>query len=219
MEKMATTARKQSATASRRRLSADDRRRVLVEATISVLAEHGPGDASLRLVCKKAGVSPGLVSHFFDGWNDLLRAAYQFLADRYLDLMTAAVTAQDITPTRRIAAVLETYFSDAWVSEETGNAYVSLWALSRASTDLRSPMTVHYGEMCTLLAHAIHEVDRTEMPWDDAMDRADAFLIFLNGVWMEMILNPDNLHRDRAMSLGRQWVGAFLGITDWEDEG
>jgi len=196
-------------------MNADDRRRSLIDATIDVLGESGAADASLRLVCKKAGVSPGLISHFFDGWHDLLTEAYLSLAGRYHASLAEAISAPGQTAEEKIKTVVDTYFSDAWLTEGTGNAYVSLWSLSRSMTGLQDPMTSHNDEMTRILCTAIQEY-RPSLTQSDAEDLGEAFLLFLNGVWMEMILNPTNITQERALALGYQWLERFL---DYGGEG
>src|SRR3546814_19656933 len=64
------------------RESADARRADLIEATAAVLAEHGLAGTNVRAICARAGVSPGLLRHYFCGIDDLVAATYQATSDR-----------------------------------------------------------------------------------------------------------------------------------------
>ena len=52
----------------------DGRRRQLIGATIDTLAEVGFGATTLALIGQRAGVSAGLISHYFDDKDGLLEA-------------------------------------------------------------------------------------------------------------------------------------------------
>ncbi|GAA2760730.1 TetR family transcriptional regulator [Actinopolymorpha rutila] len=56
----------------RRRLSEDTRRGQIVQATVEVVAERGYGNASLAAIAEQAGVSKGLVSHYFTDRDTLM---------------------------------------------------------------------------------------------------------------------------------------------------
>src|SRR6202165_2143557 len=60
---------------------AEEARRVqLVEVTIDSLAEVGYVGTTLAEIAGRAGVSPGLVAHYFDDKDGLLDAAFRSLA-------------------------------------------------------------------------------------------------------------------------------------------
>lgn len=56
----------------RRRLSADERREQLMAAAVAVIAEHGFRAASADAIVARAGVSKGLLWHYFADVDDLL---------------------------------------------------------------------------------------------------------------------------------------------------
>jgi AcrR family transcriptional regulator len=59
--------------AARQRLSEEERRAQILRATIQVVARHGFEAASTSLIAEQAGVSKGLIWHYFDDKTDLLR--------------------------------------------------------------------------------------------------------------------------------------------------
>ena len=59
----------------RRRLSEAERRDQILRATVEVVARYGYDGASLARVAEQAGVSKGLVSHYFGSKDDLMAEA------------------------------------------------------------------------------------------------------------------------------------------------
>lgn len=64
----------------RRRLGEDERRAQIIQATIDVVATGGYEHASLARIAERAGVSKGLVSHYFEDKDDLLAQAVEVAA-------------------------------------------------------------------------------------------------------------------------------------------
>lgn len=73
----------------RQRLSADARRGQLVAATLQVLAEHGYAGATADAIARTAGVSKGLLWHYFDDLDDL----FEVTALRTLQTLSRAAGA------------------------------------------------------------------------------------------------------------------------------
>src|ERR1044072_8667415 len=75
------------------RAEPDARRQSLIEAAARVLAERGAAGASVRVICAEAGVSPGLLRHYFDGIDALIAETYAWTdakVGRWLDEAVAA---------------------------------------------------------------------------------------------------------------------------------
>src|SRR5271163_4124518 len=82
----------------------DTRRRQLVEVTIDSLAELGYVGTTLAQIAIRAGVSTGLVAHYFGDKDGLLDAAFRSLATRVGNQVRARLR-QISTPRARIQAV------------------------------------------------------------------------------------------------------------------
>src|SRR3546814_19729591 len=92
------------------RESADARRADLIEATAAVLAEHGLAGTNVRAICARAGVSPGLLRHYFGGIDDLVAATYQATSDRMDAIFADAVDGAGPDPRARLHAYLPPSF-------------------------------------------------------------------------------------------------------------
>ena len=65
-----------------RRESEESRRDALISAALELLAEGGPQAATIRAIAERAGVTPGLIRHYFSTKDELTRTAYGYLMDR-----------------------------------------------------------------------------------------------------------------------------------------
>jgi AcrR family transcriptional regulator len=78
----------------RQRLSAAERREQIVRAATEVIAATGYANATLTAIAEAAGIAKGLIWHYFDDRDDLMRHAVAHLAGR---LREALVTDLDVT--------------------------------------------------------------------------------------------------------------------------
>ena len=66
------------------------RRQDLIEATLDCVAERGLAGATVRAIALRAGVTAGLIRHYFPGKEDLLQAAYATIVGRMTEQAKAA---------------------------------------------------------------------------------------------------------------------------------
>ena len=109
--------------ASRSRKS---RRSQLIEVTIDSLAELGYVGTTLAQIAGRAGVSPGLVAHYFGDKDGLLEAAFRSLARRVGDQVRARLR-QISTPRGRIQAIIDANLAPEEFDQRTGSAWLAFW--------------------------------------------------------------------------------------------
>lgn len=59
------------------------RRKLLIDATLQVIAERGLGGATMKNIAEQAGISPRLVAYYYPDLDGLVEAAHQAATDRY----------------------------------------------------------------------------------------------------------------------------------------
>ncbi len=76
------------------------RRQQLIEATLQAVDQVGMGDASIALIARLAGVSNGIISHYFQDKNGLIAATAQYLMTVLSENVTARRQALEDTSPR-----------------------------------------------------------------------------------------------------------------------
>ena len=100
------------------------RRRQLVEVTIDSLAELGYVGTTLAQIAARAGVSPGLVAHYFGDKDGLLEAAFRSLARRVGEHVRSRLRRVS-TPRGRIQAVIDANLAPEEFDQRTGSAWLA----------------------------------------------------------------------------------------------
>jgi AcrR family transcriptional regulator len=116
------------------RLQTDERRRQLLEAGARVFTEHSYDDASMAEVARAAGISKGLLYHYFPSKRDLFVATLEAAAAELREI-TRPDPALPIP--EQLAGALDAYLR--WI-EEHADSYVKLLESATGSDDVRSYM-------------------------------------------------------------------------------
>ena len=105
---------------TRRRLKVDERRAQLLELGLTLFADRPYEDISIEEIAAAAGISKGLLYHYFGGKRELYLAGMRLAGERLI----AALEAIEVDdPDERIVAGLNAYLD--YVEERAG-AYTSL---------------------------------------------------------------------------------------------
>jgi TetR/AcrR family transcriptional repressor of bet genes len=200
-----------TAVPGRSRLPHDARRRLIIETTLSCLARHGAEGTSLRLVCREMKVAPSLVTHFFAGWHDLLTATYGLLAERFITQL-APILARDFPTARaRMDAVIRYYLGIDGAGANTMGANIAFWQLSRSVIDLKTAFGRFLADRQCMLRDVLAGL-AVESGANIALDDMTACLILMmDGLWLEMSLNPGGIAEQRALQMCWAWIDAVIG--------
>lgn len=199
----------------RQRLPHDARRRLIIETTLASLARRGADGTSLRLVCRDMGVAPSLVTHFFSGWHDVLVAAYDLLTEGFMARLTPILAQEYPTARARMVAVIGCYLAlDGDGGGDASNnvgANIAFWQLSRTVIELQAAFARFLQDRQRVLRGALAEVAAESGRHIDLDDMTACFILMMDGIWLEMSLNPDSISAPRAHKMCWAWIDAVVG--------
>ncbi len=162
----------------------DTRRRQLVEVTIDSLAELGYVGTTLAQIAARAGVSPGLVAHYFGDKDGLLDAAFRALARRVGNQVRARLR-QVSTPRGRIQAVIDANLAPEEFEQRTGTAWLAFWGQVLQVTSLKRVQSVYQQRTLSNLRSSLKKL----VPPDEARRLASMIAAMIDGVWLRAALS------------------------------
>src|SRR5580692_7766929 len=180
----------------------DTRRRQLVEVTIDSLAELGYVGTTLAQIAVRAGVSPGLVAHYFGDKDGLLDAAFRSLARRVGDQVRARLR-QVSTPRARIQAVIDANLAPEEFEQRTGTAWLAFWGQVLQVPSLKRVQSVYQRRTLSNLRSSLKRL----MPPEDAQHLAAMIAAMIDGVWLRAALSG---WREADSESARAMLTAFV---------
>jgi betaine-aldehyde dehydrogenase len=156
----------------------------LVEVTIDSLAELGYVGTTLAQIALRAGVSTGLVAHYFGDKDGLLDAAFRSLATRVGNQVRARLR-QVGTPRGRIQAVIDANLAPEEFEQRTGTAWLAFWGQVLHVESLKRVQSVYQRRMLSNLRSSLKKL----VPADEAQRLAAMIAAMIDGVWLRAALS------------------------------
>ena len=182
------------------------RRRKLIEATAQCLAELGHAGTSVRAVAAKANVSPGLVAHHFEGIDELIVATYDHVGRQVAVTLSEAIDAAPSEPEAKLRAFIEASFKPPVLDRDLLAIWLSFWSLVRRDPGVRKVHKKVYADYRRRLEGLIAEIAGARRFKIDAHLAALGFTAMLDGLWLELCLDPTTFSREDALRIAHAWV-------------
>lgn len=194
-----------------RRESEDKRRQALILAALALASEGGARAATVRAIAERAGVTAGLIRHYFQTKENLIAESYKHLMSTMIDDSLAVLTYAPKDPAARLAAFIGATLKPPVVDRD---AIVRWAAFIQETRDNPVMLDIHrqtylaYRDQVQALIAALPG-DRSP---DDLRQLAIAANAVIDGLWVEGSTLPDHFARGELARIGLRAVGAMLGV-------
>lgn len=201
-----------------RREPPDARREELIAATLACLKKFGHEGVSVRRISAEAGVTMGLITHHFHGIDALLASAYESLAQQLLSRSRDPALALSDEPLASLHAFFAASFEPEALDPALFRTWLVFWSLVPHSPQLRAVRERAYGETRATLETLLSRLKRR--PGVRAFKVGSAAIglsALMDGLWVELSLNPASFAPSEAVSHCDDWVhglaaGAFPAL-------
>lgn len=194
------------------REAADFRRQAMIEATAACLAEKGLSGASVRSICARAGVSPGLLRHYFPGIDALIAETYRATSARLSAAVHAAVAAAGEDKRTQLNAYVTANFRPPVADPTLFATWIAFWSLMKADAQIAAIHRQSYGAFRKDLEGLLSDCG---MPADTAGVAAIALTALIDGLWLELSIDSSTFTSDQASAIAIRWIDMLLERPDF----
>lgn len=180
------------------------RRQQLIDATIATIEAHGFAETTIARISRRAGLSPGIISHYFGGKNALLAATMRWLLSDLRDA-TIARQRQAQGPVERIEAILAANFASPQFTPRVCTAWLSFYAQVPHEPELARLHRVYMRRLHSNLRHAFEAL----LAADAAARAAEGMAALIDGLWVQAALSRE-APRERARALADDYLQMML---------
>lgn len=194
-----------------RRQTPDQRRQALMEATLRCLAEHGAEKTSIRTICREAGVSVGLINHYYSGKEALIADVYEQIAKGLQAGLQEEMEQVGGSARERLSAFFRASFSPMNLDAGLLRVWLSFWSMTHQSEAIAAVHDRTYGAYLQTLQTLVSELAR-EQPARDLDVRLVAIGLsgMLDGLWLEWCLNPRTFTPEEGIRLCEACLDGLL---------
>ena len=186
------------------------RRRQLIEATLQCLAEFGHAGTSVRAVCARAGVSPGLVTHHFEGIDDLIATAYAHVGGLVAATLDTAMTEAGSDPLARLRAFIDASFRAPVLDSDLLSVWLAFWGLVRRDAEIRKIHAAIYGDYRRALETLVGDITKAHDLDLDIRLTVLGFTAMMDGLWLELCLDPSSFTSEEALRIAHGWIDTLI---------
>ena len=190
------------------------RRKQLVEAAIAAIHAHGFANATVARIAAQAGISAGMVHHYFKDKDELLFATMRhLLAELRADAVARLAGIND--PRQRIRAIIDACFGDAQFDEQVFSAWLALYGNARQSPRLMNILSLYHRRLRSSLLHDLRRIASEA----DALHLAEGIAAMIDGLWLRYALTGKPANPETPRALTRDYLAAALACTSNIDQG
>jgi TetR/AcrR family transcriptional repressor of bet genes len=194
-----------------------ERRQELIEATLDTIAELGLRGATVRQIAIRAGVTAGLVRHYFASKDQMVEEAYRSV------LATFAAKASDVSgdPGTRLKRFITLNLTAPVANDRSLSLWASFISQVRLDPELAAIHREGYlgfrNDLQGLIGDFLRSEDR---PSEEADCRRHAIAIngMIDGLWLEGCLAGELFEEAELVAIALSSIEALLGLPLGSDE-
>ena len=193
-----------------RRESPESRREELIAATLTCLKKFGHEGASVRRISAAAGVTMGLITHHFRSIDTLVAAAYEALAMDLLGSSRTIALQEEHEPLKCLHGYFAASFAPEAIDPALFRVWLVFWSLVPHSKAMRAVRDRTYAETRRTLESLLSALKQTPgVPPFKVTAAAIGLSALMDGLWLELSLDPASFKAAEAVSLCDDWVRAL----------
>lgn len=189
-----------------RKVFRDARRARIIEVAILSIARRGFAKTTRSQVARDANLPLGLVRSYFPKPRDLFVESLRHMILAYESSWRERVCRQP-TPYARLHAMVEADFDCLMSDRDEGIVWCAFWCEAQWRPEImhicERLSQVYYEQVWAAMQQIIDEGGYGDL---DAAELAHAFNAMLNGLWMEILVNP----RGCEIELAKRACRSFL---------
>ncbi|MDP2575541.1 transcriptional regulator BetI [Vibrio penaeicida] len=167
----------------------------LVQATMTVIDRVGLHAASISLISKEAGVSSGIINHYFGGKHGLLKETMKEILRQLSSTITEQLSQlPKDAHQQRINAIIDGNFVGYQAENKVAKTWLAFWSYSVHDPELKRLQHVNEKRLLSHLKielKALFEKEQAEII-------AHGIAALIDGVWIRGTLNPKGIDAEKA---------------------
>lgn len=155
------------------------RKSEIIDASMQCIHEHGIASTSLKRIAQLAGVTSGLILHYFGDKESLLEEVYRSLYRRLAhETLKRLATAQ--TPVERLFAILEAQVCEEMIAAPVNATWHAICAFAPQNPNLSRMERINTKRLMSNLSHTLKSIGTEEQ---EAHEIAEELHAMIYGLW------------------------------------
>jgi len=183
------------------------RQQQLIDATLVSVERHGLQHTTINTISGIAGMSSGIISHYFGGKQGLIEAALKYLLDQLKQALLVRTSGKTLSPVTRLSMIVEANFTELQRSEAVAKTWLSFWAQALHDPGLARLQHINNKRLYSNLLFSFKQL----LPAAAAINAAKQTAAMIDGFWLRSALSatPEQ-DFEQAQILSKAFIEVFI---------
>lgn len=183
------------------------RKQQLIDATLSSIGQYGLQGTTINTISGIAGMSSGIISHYFGGKKGLIEATVRYLLEQLKVTLLQRVQQSGASPKERLMMIVEANFTNIQQSDAATRTWLSFWAQAMHDPELATLQRVNNQRLLSNLRYSYKQL----MPADKAANAAKMTAAMIDGFWLRSALSDHSINDfEEAELLCKQFIETLI---------
>lgn len=182
------------------------RRDQLIQATFETIDQVGLADATIVEIAGRAGLSTGIISHYFGGKDELLNAAMRHILRQLRQAVADRAAAANRDPRAQLIAIIDGNFDSSQISPSAMRVWLTFWAASMHNDALRRLQRSNERRLYSNLSYQFQRV----LPQENARMAARGLAAMIDGLWLRGSLAGGMFDAAQARQIAYDYLDQHL---------
>jgi TetR/AcrR family transcriptional repressor of bet genes len=161
------------------------RKQQLIDATLESIGEFGLQNTTIVTISRIAGLSSGIISHYFGGKQGLIEATIMHLLEQLRLALLSRISVENLTATERLKIIIEANFTSFQRSTPAIKTWLSFWAESMHEPKLSRLQNINSKRLYSNLLFSFRQL----LTEDAAKTAAKQTAAMIDGFWLRCALS------------------------------
>lgn len=161
------------------------RKQQLIDATLQSIGEFGLQNTTIVTISRIAGLSSGIISHYFGGKQGLIEATIMHLLEQLRLALLTRISIENLTATERLKIIIEANFTSFQRSTPAIKTWLSFWAESMHEPKLSRLQNINSKRLYSNLLFSFRQL----LTEDAAKTAAKQTAAMIDGFWLRCALS------------------------------
>lgn len=183
------------------------REQQLIDATLESVAQYGLHNTTIVTISRLAGLSSGIISHYFGGKQGLVDATVKHLLSQLKVALLEHTHGKQLLPEQRLMAIIDANFSQTQRSVAATKTWLSFWAQSMHEPGLARLQHINNKRLYSNLLHSYRRILNDAA----AIIAAKQTAAMIDGCWLRSALSPRPEEEfEQAQALCKKFIKDLL---------
>lgn len=194
---------------TRRTPTREARRQDLIHGTIGSIARIGYHNSTVQTICEEAGLSRGLIGHYFDGKEGLLLEAFTHLTTVLAERTRGALRDVGSDPLKQLLTIATVTFDGITITKEQAPVWIAFWGVAPWRPDMLALHRRLWGQYRRWIEKLITSAAAERGLAFDARIAALTYTQLVDGLFLGWVMEDGIQLEDCRITLGK-WVCELL---------